>query len=41
MTNILRVEKQLELSWLNKPEQWGFTEDGGIIVTAPPELISL
>ncbi|BFT73625.1 HAD-IA family hydrolase [Paenibacillus sp. P36] len=36
MTNLLDVEKQLELSWLNKPEQWGFTDDGGLIVTAPP-----
>ncbi|MCZ8519569.1 MULTISPECIES: DUF1349 domain-containing protein [Paenibacillus] len=35
-TNLLLAETRVGMSWTNKPEQWNFTEGGGLMIEAPP-----
>ncbi|WP_199616264.1 DUF1349 domain-containing protein [Paenibacillus alkalitolerans] len=35
MSNVLNNDMQSKLSWINEPEQWRFTDQGGIIIEAP------
>ncbi|ANY68414.1 hypothetical protein BBD42_19515 [Paenibacillus sp. BIHB 4019] len=37
MINVLNHETRETLAWMNEPSQWHFTEQGGVMIEAPPE----
>ncbi|XEC94283.1 DUF1349 domain-containing protein [Paenibacillus tarimensis] len=37
MSNVLSIEEQSKLSWMNEPAEWKFTDLGGVVIEAPAD----